>query len=577
MMNIVTGWPWKKIGFLSSVAGALACFFVLYSFLAFQELSASPVRLNSPDETANYYFSKAFAERSEIGYSEPLLKESKNFIHPRSMTTSADGERAVPVSFLGMVLLYGALGKVFGSGAILFFTPAFAALGSVFFYFLLTHFFSKRLALLSSVLLLIHPAYWYYASKSMFPNVLFIDVLIIGGFLLWKAFRARASDSQRAYAWFFFSGMFVGLALIVRLSELPWVFFLFLCIWLWHIRRFRIMGTVVFLIGIVPMLAVLFYANQQIYGNALSSGYAQIDTSQSAAGMQSALSVFGQGRVFDGAWWDELMRSTKDILAPFLKYLFPFGFTPHIFKKNFLTYFISLFWWFALPAAIGALCLVFEGFRKIRKQIVPGEWGYLCVFFLVGAWLIPFYGSWVISDTITGEATIGNSYVRYWLVLYCFMIPLTARGLLYLYDHAHFFLLKGVAMPLIVFAFFWYSFQGVLWEKTDGLIEVAGHIREYRETASRVLTLTESDAVIFSSRSDKIFFPQRRAAQSFEGFPEAELIPPVLNRVPVYYFGSWDQSAAEYISKKYFLPHNMAWKYIEAVREREYLYRVTQE
>lgn len=535
---------WKKITIYIGATGILVYFFFLYSFVAFQELATTPVKLNSPDETANYYFSKLFAQHSEIGYSEPFLKDTKGLIHPRSMTSSPDVTRVVPVGFLGMVLMYGFLGKLFGSSAILFFTPVIAVGTSVFFYFLLTHFFSKRIAFLSALLLLIHPAYWYYSSRSMFPNVLFVDLIIIGLFFLWRAFDIHGI--KKSASMFFLSGICIGAALTVRLSELPWVFLFMVFVWMCTLKRSRFFGTLCFFLGVTAALGVLLYYNQQIYGTMFSSGYAFIGEGTSAQQVKKAVSLV----------------------------LFPFGFTPNIFWENFFIYGISMFWWFALPASIGIGGLFFQGIRTLRKRSIPKEWGYLFATILVGAWLVPFYGSWVVSDTITGEATLGNSYVRYWLVLYCFMIPLAAYGLNHVYEYAR----KGVgtyiAFPLICFVFLFYSFQEVLLQKTDGLKSVVQHIQEYRDISTFTTQATEENAIIFSSRSDKIFFPERRSAQSFPSFAEADILPALIQQAPVYYYGLENQATAQYMSKRYFLPHGVALEYAFDVPRGESLFRV---
>jgi hypothetical protein len=536
--------PWKKISVGIGISGVLVLFFFLYSFVAIQELAEEPLKLNSPDETANYYFSKLFAERGEIGYSEPLLQDTKGLVRPRSMTSSSDATRVIPVSFLGMVLLYGFLGKLFGWGAILFFTPAIAVGASVCFYFLLTHFFTKRIAFISALLLLVHPAYWYYSARGMFPNVLFIDLLIIGLCLLWKAFSVR--DIKKSAWVFILSGMCTGAALTVRLSEAPWVFLLFLFIWICAIKRFRFFGTLFFVCGVAVSLAVLLYYNQQVYGGVFSSGYAVMDAEPSIENAQKALSLV----------------------------LFPFGFVPHIFWQNFLTYGIAMFWWFTLPASIGGAHLFFKGMRAIRARTFPKEWGYLFAFLLVSAWLIPFYGSWVVEDTISGEETLGNSYVRYWLALYCFMIPLAAYGMYHAYTYARSGVGKKIIMPFVCFVFLFYSLHEVLIQKTDGLLSVVGHIQEYRDISKYVTHYTESDAVIFSSRSDKIFFPQRRAAQSFERIAEADILPALIQRAPVYYYGMGSHETALYISKKYFLPYGVGLEYAHTIPGGEPLYRI---
>ena len=412
-----------------------------------------------------------------------------------------------------------------------------------------------------------HPAYWYYSARGMFPNVLFVDLLIIGFFLLWRAFHSRAIFL------FFFSGLCVGTALIVRLSELPWVFSLTLFIWICSIRRFRVWGTVLFLSGVLCMFALLFYYNDQIYGNPLSSGYMQIDTESSGAHIQKAFSTAREGEIMRAYWWRDIASSLKLAMDPFLKYIFPFGFVPDVFKKNFFTYGISLFWWFTVPAVIGMCGLFFQGIRSIRARLYPKEWGYICAVLLAGAWLVPFYGSWVVSDTISGEVTLGNSYVRYWLVLYCLTIPFAAYTLCHLAAVARSRIVKNIALPLFCAVFALYSFQGAFLQETDGLFAVSKHIGEYRSGFSRMAPFLEKDAVIFSSRSDKIFFPQRRAAQSFDRYEEVEIIPTVLKKTQVYYYGL-DQAVVTSVTKKYFSPRGLRLEYMPDASGDESLYRV---
>lgn len=402
----------------------------------------------------------------------------------------------------------------------------------------------------------------------MFPNVLFIDFIIIGLFILWRAFHSHSRTL------FFLSGLCIGAALMVRLSELPWVFLLLAFIWICKFRIFRFWRTLFFICGVSLALTVLLVANQQVYGNIFSSGYAFIDANASIQQVHQAIKVAQQGQIMRLQWWQEIGISLSSAAKPFVKYLFPFGIASEVFLKNFFTYGISLFWWFSSAAAVGVGGLLFDGMRRLRKRTWPKEWGYLCAMVLVCVWLIPLYGSWIVTDTITGEATIGNSYVRYWLALYCFMIPLAAYALCHIYDFARPMIGRRIAVPILCFAFVFYSFQGVLWEETDGLFAVAQHISEYRDTSAHIAGLTENDAVIFSSRSDKIFFPERRVAQSFDRFPEAEIIPALIEHAPAYYYGIGDQKTAEYISKKYFSQHGLRLEPVFIVSEVDSLYRV---
>ena len=164
------------------IALTLGCFMVLYSYLSWESVHMPLLRFSAPDEQANYFFTKLFVQQSVLVYPEPLLEVSQDFVNTRSMTASL-GE-VKPVGFLGFALIYGTLAKIFSVGAIPFFTPVLSVLAALFFYSAIKRIFNKKIALVSSVLLLVHPAYWYYSSRALMPNVLFLDLLIIGLSLL---------------------------------------------------------------------------------------------------------------------------------------------------------------------------------------------------------------------------------------------------------------------------------------------------------------------------------------------------------------------------------------------------------
>src|SRR3989338_5706310 len=105
-----------------------AIFAAIYSWLSF--VSGPPVGgriFNSPDETANFYFTKLFAESGQLAVENPLPVD----LGPRAMR--AEGGRLSPGIFLGIILLYGAIAKVFGSWIIIYLTPLFSFFGVLFF------------------------------------------------------------------------------------------------------------------------------------------------------------------------------------------------------------------------------------------------------------------------------------------------------------------------------------------------------------------------------------------------------------------------------------------------------------
>src|SRR3989344_6071631 len=208
--------------------------FLFYSFLAFK----SPGKFTSPDETANFYFIKQFAGNLSFKVAEPL-NGTVPIVAPRSIMVQKDG--LAPGSFLGMPLFYGIVGWFFGQWIILFLTPLFSVIAVFVFYKLINLIFDRRTAMISAALMAVHPAFWYYTARGMFHNALFLDLLIVGFYFIAKVLiqnsanypglaeaKPRAGKLQTAN--YFLAGLFIGIAVAVRTSEVIWIAVLLLAI-----------------------------------------------------------------------------------------------------------------------------------------------------------------------------------------------------------------------------------------------------------------------------------------------------------------------------------------------------------
>ncbi len=553
-----------------------------YSVLAVTSMKNGTVKLNSPDETANYYFSKKLAQDGEIGYIEPLLQESQGILHPRS--TMGIDRRVVPTGFLGMILLYGAMASVTGAGIILFLTPLFAALSSISFYVLLTRIFSQKVAMLSAVLLLIHPAYWYYASRGMFPNILFVDLLLLGFALILASLSSRDAmreispsrwnvwealrDAKVIYA--LCGGLCIGLALTVRLSEIVWVVGILALLLVFNIRS---VGWVrPSLIGVVMALPIvgLLIVNQTTYAHAFAGGY-PIPTPSIPALQPGSWQAALQGVA--GPTWGGLVGEVVRGLHSLYSLFFPFGFHPRAFLQHGMSYGVMLMPWLALPALIG----VVEVARRILTSRDSGEWKshviYLLVTLGVAGWLITLYGSWVFFDNPSRETTIGNAYVRYWLPIYILSIPYIAEGIAWIAKQVRVGAQSAVVVIIVGFLTS-ASFFSVWYVSEDGLMSVRDSISHYHEVVESVQMITPKDAVIISQRSDKLFFPERRVALWEDEFKELTVMAGFAKNHPVYYFGVWDQESARRNSERYFAPHDLKLQLIAEYAGNEALYRV---
>src|SRR4030042_5554451 len=124
-------------------------FFFIYSY----PRMVLPLINLSPDENANYFFSKLAAEKGTLMSYERLNEGIAPIVHPRSINVNQENY-LVPGSFLGIILIYGFFAKIFGSNAIIFLTPFFACLGALFFYGIIKRIFSWQAAFISSSLIL---------------------------------------------------------------------------------------------------------------------------------------------------------------------------------------------------------------------------------------------------------------------------------------------------------------------------------------------------------------------------------------------------------------------------------------
>src|SRR3989344_1378680 len=192
-------------------------FFTLYAWLATPvsvEVSTS-YRFDWPDETANYFWIQHYAKTGQLVIEEPLNLAADNQIHPRSFNVRPDGS-LVPGSFLGLILFYGWISKLLGSWIILYLTPFFGVLGVLAFYGIIRRLFDDQVGLLTTILILIHPAWWYYSATTLLPNVTFLSLVTVGAYFL---YRREALNFWGALG----SGLAFGLALAVRPAEIVWV------------------------------------------------------------------------------------------------------------------------------------------------------------------------------------------------------------------------------------------------------------------------------------------------------------------------------------------------------------------
>ncbi len=485
--------PRKRLRILLVAAGAV---FVVYNgFLSI----GLPVKFASPDESANYLFIKSFATRSSLILPSPLTVPG-GIVGPRSMLMS-EGE-LLPASFLGMPLLYGVLARVIGMWVVPILTSLFTYGALLALYGLFARVFTKRIALVSSALVALHPAVWYATVRGMFHNMLFVDFAIFGVYAMVRGFETVATRSQ---LWFGLSGLSFGAAVAVRSSEVLWIGAGLMAVM--FVRRtssaLRREWWVFIAGGLLPVM-IIMVTNQHLYGHPLSFGYSG-----------GAVST------------DTLSGLTSTLAEKFSGLLFPFGFHPVRAIANFINYSVRLFWLPTLLSLLGIVSLV-----RMKRVTTVQRWFYIGSA-AISAWLILYYGSWLIQDSPTPDAvTIGTSYVRYWLPVYILTMPLAGMFILRVQQQLP---RVGRAVMVVAACAVWFtSALTVLFDPLEGALALRGEVASYGQHNERAGAMTPSNAVIISTRGDKEFFPERSVITSVETPAQLKQLRELLVKVPVY-------------------------------------------
>jgi 4-amino-4-deoxy-L-arabinose transferase-like glycosyltransferase len=559
---------WQEVCVTALAAGffAAAAFFVCANF------TSDLPKWNSPDEASNYFFTRYYVENGELSYFEKTNVAGGDIVVTRSMRS--DNAMVKPVSFLGIILIYGFLAKIFSLSILPYLTPFFAGLGIFFFYLFLRKIFNRDIAFFSCFMLAGFPPYFYYSVRGFFHNILFVVLLIIGlYFMLVKKKKEQMSTTVipanddlfaggRGFRKFFsvidwrnilfpsLSGFFIGLAVLTRASEVLWLAPALFIIWIFNIKKFNFLQLLLFLSFAFVAFSPQIYWNEILYGGFFHGGYAEINQSISSIAQNSSSVI------------KEVSHGNFSIIAEFLKKIktnvFYFGFNPAKSRLVFENYFIKMFPWLFWPAFCGLIVFLVRFFSWKKRH-----WVYLFSFLTIAIILIFYYGSWDFHDNPDPKSvTIGNSYTRYWLPVYLGLMPLAASFILRLtwaiFPNNNELLSSGestegwrggiigncknsflinAARAVLLIIYFHVSANFLFAGSEEGLVYFSVNretaLREYQET----LWLTEENSIIITRYHDKLFFPARRVA--FGDLSNKELnnhYAQVVKFYPVYYF-----------------------------------------
>jgi hypothetical protein len=549
---------WREI----CVAMLAAGFFVAASvFIGFTQASL-PEKWASPDETANYVFAKLYGQTGGLTIFEKYNLAADDIMAPRSMRS--DGGQIKPVSFLGIILIYGGLAKFFSFRIFPYLTPFFAALGIFFYYLLIKKVFTPKIAFLSVFLLASFPVMIFYSVRSLFHNVLFVSFLTIGSYLIvLAATRPPAKNdflSRKIWQMDWLNlllsalgGLAIGAALITRTSEVIWLLPALLILWIFNIKKIGFLKLIVFLaFAALPFVPVMAW-NQILYGGFFNGGYTEMNRSIdsiAAAGVDLTKTVSaGQ------------FAQAVEPLAKIKNNIFYFGIKPAQAESAFKNYFIKMFPLLFWPAFLGLILFLSRVWKWKKKH-----WAYLAAYFVASAILVLYYGSWDFHDNPNpNEITIGNSYTRYWLPVFLGAMPFAAFFIsrfswaIFARENEDreaemkigssplkdFFRPQppgrnfsiGALQTVIIILIAFFSFNFLMIGSKEGLAYTGPNNQTLKLEYAEVMKLTEPSAVIITRYHDKLFFPERKVIVGALTDDQMNLrYKKLVNLLPVYYY-----------------------------------------
>jgi len=548
----------------------LAVFFCIYSYFNLVVIApqndlllageTNVIKFSSPDETANYFWIKQIAQGEPLYYFEELNGVATNLIHLRSVNTVAG--KITPGSFIGMIVLYGFIAKLFGLWIIPFLTPLFSILGLLFFYLLIKKIFKhSAIALISTSLLAFFPAWIYYSARGMYHNILFISLVIIGVHLLLQVLtqnnylKLKKINFNFQFILYFLSGLIIGLAVITRSSEVVWLALTVLLIFIFNFKKIIWSGFIFFLAGLWIPALILFYYNQISYGAFISAGYR---------------SIIPNG--------DIIQAATSGLL--FKIFITPFGFNFKVMLINAFNYLYTLLPYWSVPAIIGGFLFIIlpTHFIKIdyKKRIL-----YFLYLLFITIYLLIFYGSWQFSDRIDSQfLSLGTSYLRYWLPIYIIALPFVATLIwqlsgIFIPNISRKKLYQNIIVFILVVLLFMPSIN-LVFRQTDESLFLLKNLSEYRIKSNLINQVVgPNDVIIIYKQADKIFFPERTKIITALVVPaDYQAVKNLIKINNVYFYTYASPEAVASISRQQFEPYGLQITQGQKIFSHDWLYQV---
>ena len=462
-------------------------FFCLYNYLNFSHQNI----FNSPDETANFVLSKSFVETNKISYTlQNNFDKLNEFIHPRS--TFVFGNNILPVSFITFIIVSGFVGKIFGTGIIVYLNSIFLILAVLAFFGINKKIFDEKVSFLSSVLFFMLPAVWYYLERSMFHNITFVSLVIIGlWFILCQPFRKQIWLSDLLGMSIFMLGVFM------RPNEMTWIGLVFLFTIIYFKKQIKISRLIMWSSVAVFFVLMYVFANFYFYGS-VSTGYVASNSLQ---------------------------------VHKWYSLLFPFGFDFLMTIKSVWNYFFKMNILFGVSAFLSGIFFVY---LFLKNKLNKVQKVYFVSLLVSSLFLFFYYGS--NHDNLYNLKTVAVAYVRYWLPIFIGFLPIIVFFIIEVLKKIKNNLGKNLLYFVYIVVFFFLSFN-IVYKGIDGVLAVDNQLKYMTEIKNWVVDNTSQDAIIVTDHEDKYFWPQRQIVVDFYNDSIGQTIPALLEKnAEMYYF-----------------------------------------
>lgn len=444
--------------------------------LFFLSTSRSTVFL-SPDETANVATARLFGERGTFHFlQDPELTRRFPWMHPRSFVNQIDPHATwmIQISFVGFSAFVGIIWRFFGETTFAFLTPLLVASACIPLWKLHTR--RRRWAQVAAVVgWLTFPMVILYANRGMYAHLPQLSLVLWG---CWLMVRQRSKRLEVVAA-----ALMFGLAILLRPTEGWWI--VLIAGFIYHFLRTtenKKEWTRNLFIGLSTLFIVaigVVLLHWSAYGSPFITGYQLRDPVVTTHVAESAVATIDR---------------SADI------WRLPFGFHPRNVLFNVRWY----LGWYLLPWTM--ISLFAAGIIWVEKR--DRRW--LLLAGIICSGLILIYGQGLYQDHVQlNHISLANSFLRYLSPItlgYALALPIVVMWILSRNVRGKELLAAGVLIMMAGLGL-WTTFL----RDDEGLLQNRRELQKYAEVREEAIKTLPPSTVVFSERSDKIFFPVFRA------------------------------------------------------------------